>query len=52
MKKFIGKMPSLIKYSILFMLKKDDELRLFVDYRKLNEIIIKNITLLSNINKF
>ena len=33
------------------MSKKNDELRLCIDYRKLNEIIIKDKTLLSNINE-
>ena len=36
---------------IFFVLKKDETLRLCVDYRKLNNIIIKNRHLLSNINE-
>ena len=50
-KKFIRKSQSSIKYSILFVFKKDEKLRLCVDYRKLNEIIIKNRYSLSNINE-
>ena len=34
------------------MSKKNNKLRLCVNYRKLNEIIIKDKILLSNINKF
>ena len=36
---------------ILFVLKKDNNLRLYVDYRELNKIIIKNRYLLSLVNK-
>ena len=36
---------------ILFMLKKNNELRLYVDYRDLNTIIIKNRYLLSLISE-
>ena len=50
-KKFIRKFKSSTKYSILFVLKKDETLRLCVDYRKLNEIIVKNWYSLSNINE-
>ena len=50
-KKFIRKSQSSTKYSILFVFKKDEKLRLCVDYRKLNEIIIKNRYSLLNINK-
>ena len=50
-KKFIKKSKSSIKYSILFILKKDETLRLCVDYRKLNEVIIKNRYSLPNINE-
>ena len=52
MKKFIEKTQSSTKHSILFMSKKNDDLHLYVNYRKFNEIIIKNKTSLSNINKF
>ena len=50
-KKFIRKSQSSTKYSILFVLKKDEKLRLCVDYRKLNEITIKNRYSLPNINE-
>ena len=50
-KEFIRKSQSSTKYSILFVLKKDETLRLCVDYRKLNEITIKNRYSLSNINE-
>ena len=51
-KKFIEKTQFSTRYSILFMSKKNENLRLCVDYRKLNEITIKDKTLLSNINEF
>ena len=41
-KEFIRKLRLFAEKSILFVLKKDEELHLCVDYRKLNEIIIKN----------
>ena len=41
----------LIDISILFILKKDKELRLYIDYRSLNIVIIKNKYLLSLIIK-
>ena len=50
-KEFIRKSQSSIRYSILFVLKKDETLRLCVDYRKLNEIIIKNRYSLPNISE-
>ena len=50
-KKFIRKSQSSTKYSILFVFKKNEILYLCVDYRKLNEIIIKNQYSLSNINE-
>ena len=50
-KKFIKKSQSSTKYSIFFVFKKNKKLRLCVDYRKLNEIIIKNRYSLSNINE-
>jgi hypothetical protein len=34
------KLPA--KYPIFFVLKKDGKLRIYVNYRKLNDIIIKN----------
>ena len=39
------------KASILFIKKKDNTLRLYVDYRGLNLVMIKNCYLLSLINK-
>ena len=50
-KRFIRKSQSSTKYSILFVSKKDEKLRLCVDYRKLNEITIKNRYSLLNINE-
>jgi len=41
-KEFIKKSQSRAGYSILFTLKKNEELRLCVDYQKLNDITIKN----------
>jgi predicted transport protein len=32
----------LVRYLILFVLKKNEKLRIYVNYRKLNNIIIKN----------
>lgn len=50
-KKFIKKSKSSTKYSIFFTFKKDDKFCLCVDYRKLNDITIKNWYSLSNINE-
>jgi hypothetical protein len=50
-KEFIKKFQSRAEYSILFTLKKNEELRLCVDYQKLNDITIKNQYSLSNINE-
>ena len=50
-KKFIRKSQSSIKYSILFVSKKNEKFRLCVDYRKLNEITIKNRYSLLNIDE-
>ena len=50
-KEFIRKSQSSTKYSILFVPKKDEKLRLCVDYRKLNEITIKNRYSLLNISE-
>ena len=50
-KKFIRKSQSSTRYLILFVFKKDETLRLCIDYRKLNEIIIKNRYSLPNINE-
>ena len=51
-KKFIRKSQSFAEHSILFVSKKDEKLRLCVDYRKLNEITIKNRYSLFNIEEF
>ena len=50
-KKFIRKSQLSTKYLIFFVFKKNEKLRLCVDYRKLNEIIVKNRYSLSNINE-
>ena len=50
-KEFIKKSQSSTKYSILFVFKKNDTFRLCVDYRKLNNITIKNRYSLFNINE-
>ena len=51
-KEFIRKLKSSTEYSIFFSFKKNEKLRLCVDYRKLNEIFIKNRYLLFNIEEF
>ena len=51
-KKFIKKFKSLIKYSIFFTFEKNDKFYLYVDYQKLNNIIIKNKYSLFNISEF
>ena len=50
-KEFIRKSKFSTEYSILFVFKKNGKLRLCVDYRKLNEIIIKNWYSLFNIKE-
>ena len=50
-KEFIQKFQSSTKYSILFISKSNEKLRLYVDYKKLNDITIKNKYSLSNINE-
>ncbi len=50
-KEFIKKSQSQAGYLILFVSKKDETLRLCVDYRKLNNITIKNRYPLSNISE-
>ena len=50
-KEFIKKSQSSAEYSILFVLKKNRTLHLYVNYQKLNEIIVKNHYLLLNISK-
>ena len=50
-KKFIRKSKFSTKYSIFFVFKKNEEFCLCVDYRKLNEITIKNRYSLFNIEE-
>ena len=50
-KKFIKKFYSSIKYSIFFAFKKNELFRLYIDYQKLNNIIIKNKYLLFKLNE-
>ena len=50
-KEFIKEFQSSAEYLILFVSKKDEKLQLCVDYRELNNIIIKNSYLLSLILK-
>ena len=51
-KDFIQKTKTTAEFLILFIPKKDRELRFCVNYRKLNAIIIKNKYPLPNIGKF
>ena len=44
-------MKIIIEFFILFILKKDRKFRLYINYRKLNIIIIKNKYLLLNIEE-
>jgi hypothetical protein len=41
-KEYIREFISLARYSILFVLKPDGKLRFYVDYRRFNEITVKN----------
>jgi hypothetical protein len=41
-KGYIRPSKSPAKFTVLFVLKKNGKLRIYVDYRKLNNIIIKN----------
>ena len=50
-KNFIRKAKTIAEFFILFILKKDEKLRLCVNYRKLNTITIKNKYSLPNIKK-
>ena len=50
-KGFIRKSQSPAGYLILFVPKKDRTLRLYIDYRKLNDITVKNRYPLPNISK-
>ena len=51
-KDFIREIKIIVEFLILFILKKDEKLRLYVNYRKLNIITIKDKYSLSNIRKF
>jgi len=51
MKEFIRESKLLVGYLILFVVKKDGSLRLYIDYRKLNDITIKNRYPLPNIGE-
>ena len=51
-KDFIQEVKIIVEFFILFILKKNKKLRLCVDYKKLNIIMIKNKYLLLNIGKF
>ena len=50
-KEFIREFQLSVEYLILFVLKKDEKLQLCVDYRGLNNIIVKNSYLLSLISE-
>ena len=50
-KGFIRESKLLVGYLILFIPKKDGKLRLYIDYRKLNNITIKNRYPLPNIGE-
>ena len=50
-KSFIWEIKIIAEFFILFVLKKDEKLKLYVNYRKLNTIMIKDKYLLSNIEK-
>ena len=50
-KGFIREFKSLVSSSILFILKKDGKLRLYINYRELKDITVKNRYLLPNIKE-
>ena len=50
-KGFIRKFKSFTGYPVIFIHKKNKSLRLYIDYRKLNNIIVKNRYLLSKISE-
>ncbi len=50
-KKFIKELQLSAEYSILFILKLNESLKLYVDYRALNNIMIKNSYSLSLISE-
>ena len=50
-KEYIKELKLLVEYLILFVFKKNGKLRMCVDYRKLNDITIKNRYPLPNISE-
>jgi hypothetical protein len=50
-KEYIRESISLARYPILFILKSDGKLRFYVDYRRFNEITVKNRYTLSFIHE-
>jgi hypothetical protein len=50
-KRYIKCSKLFIRYTVLFVSKKDGKLRIYVDYKKLNDIIIKNRYTLSLIHE-
>ena len=52
LKKIHQKIRIINKILDFFYIKKNDKFRLYVDYRKLNDITIKNKYSLFNINEF
>ncbi|PSN68126.1 hypothetical protein BS50DRAFT_491387, partial [Corynespora cassiicola Philippines] len=48
-KEFIRELTLKAEYLIIFIFKKDGSLQLYINFRKLNNIIIKNRYLLPNI---
>ena len=51
-KDFIWEAKTAVEFSILFIPKKNKKLKLYINYRKLNTITIKNKYLLLNIGEF
>ena len=51
-KNFIQKIKITVKFYILFVLKKNKKLKLYINYRKLNIIIVKSKYLLLYIREF
>ena len=50
-KNFVKKLILSIKHVVFFILKKNGSNRLYIDYYKINNIIIKNRYLIPNIKK-
>ena len=50
-KNFIQEIKIIVEFLILFIPKKDRKLRLYINYKKLNVITVKNKYPLSNIGK-